>query len=75
MSRLILSILHLPAFIEETPERHMVTLEYNKKDQRMMEVLQRALAKINKLSTVTLSGKVVEFKVGEIDSHLNAINK
>ena len=75
MSRLVLSILHLPALIEETPERRMITLEYNKKDQRMMEVLQRALAKINKLSTVTLSGKVVEFKVGEIDSHLNAINK
>ena len=72
MGGLVLSILHLPALIEETAERRTVTLEYNKKDHQTMESLQAALVKINQFDLKTLSGKALEFKVGDIDNHLNA---
>ncbi len=72
MGGLVLSILYLPALIEETAERRTVTLEYNKKDHQTMERLQGALVKINQFDLKTLSGKPLEFKVGDIDTHLNA---
>ncbi len=72
MSKLVLSILHLAALIEETPTMRTVTLEYNEKDRQMMANLQRAIVKINQLGPTTLSGKAVEFRVGEITSHLKS---
>ncbi len=72
MVGLVQSILHLPALIEETAGRRTVTLEYNKKDHQTMESLQGALVKINQFGLKTLSGKPLEFKVGDIDTHLNA---
>ncbi|MGR3302783.1 MAG: hypothetical protein ACUZ8I_09820, partial [Candidatus Scalindua sp.] len=62
----------LAALIEETPTRRTVTLEYNEKDRQMMANLQRAIVKINRLGPTTLSGKTVEFRVGEITSHLKS---
>lgn len=73
MSKLVLSILYLPALIEETPARRTVTLEYNEKDRQMMANLQRAIVKINQLGPTTLSGNAVEFRVGEISPHLKSI--
>ena len=75
MNRLVMSVLHLPALIEETAERKTVTLEYNKKDAQTMRCLEHALVRINALDLTTLAGKVVEFKVGDIRNHLKSTNK
>jgi hypothetical protein len=74
MGGLVQSILHLPSLIEETVEKRTVTLEYNKKDHQTMENLQGALVKINQFDLKTLSGKILEFKIGDIDPHLNTKN-
>ena len=72
MGGLVQSILHLPALIEETAEKRTVTLAYNDKDHQTMKNLQGALVKINQFDLKTLSGKLLEFKIGDIDNHLNA---
>jgi len=74
MNRLVLSILHLPALIEETAEKKSVTLEYNRKDPETMKSLKGAIVKINALDLKTLSGKAIEFKIGDIDHHLISTN-
>jgi len=74
MNRLVLSILHLPALIEETAEKKSFTLEYNRKDPETMNCLKGAIVKINALDLKTLSGKAIEFKVGDIDHHLISTN-
>ena len=74
MNRLVHSILHMPALIEETKETKRVTLRYNKKDPDMMARLGEAIGRINKLGLKELNGKTVEFAVGDIDSHLYASN-
>ena len=74
MGGLVQSILHLPSLIEETVEKRTVTLEYSKKDHQTMENLQGALVKINQFDLKTLSGKILEFKIGDIDPHLNTKN-
>ena len=72
MNRLVHSILHLPALIEETDTTKTVTLKNNEKDPDMMARLGNAIPKINNLGLRELSGKTVEFRIGDIDSHLYA---
>ena len=74
MNRLVHSILHIPALVEETPEKKRVTLKYNEKDPDMMASLQEAIGKINELGLKKLNGKIVEFNIGDIDSLLYSSN-
>jgi hypothetical protein len=74
MNRLVHSILHMPALVEETPEMERVTLKYSEKDPDMMVSLQEAIGKINELGLRNLNGKSVEFNIGDIDSHLYSSN-
>ncbi|HUV13256.1 MAG TPA: hypothetical protein VMY18_06410 [Acidobacteriota bacterium] len=70
MNRLVMSVLHLPAVIEETAKSKTVTLGYNKKDPETMSCLERAIEKINGLSLRTLAGKTIAFKLAGADSRL-----
>jgi transposase len=74
MNRLVMSILQLPALIEETAGGKTVTLKYNKKDATTMSHLNRALGEINGMGLKTLAGKAVEFRIAELDNHLMSIN-
>ncbi len=74
MNRLVHSILHLPALVEETSEMKRVTLKYSEKDPDMKESLQEAIGKINELVLKKFNGKIVEFNIGDIDSHLYSRN-
>ena len=74
MNRLVHSILHIPALVEETSEMKRVTLKYSEKDPDMMESLQEAIGKINERGLKKLNGKIVEFNIGDIDSHLYSKN-
>ena len=74
MNRLVHSILHIPALIEESDEAKIVTLKNNEKDPDMMARLSNAIPRLNNLGLRELSGKTVEFRVGDIDSHLYTSN-
>ncbi len=74
MNRLVHSILHMPALVEETPVMKRVTLKYSEKDPDMMASLQQAIEKINELGLKNLYGKTIEFNIGDIDSHLFSSN-
>jgi len=74
MNRLVHSILHMPALVEETSEMKRVTLKYSEKDPEMMERLREAVGKMNKLGLKELNGKIVEFNVGDINSQLYSNN-
>ena len=74
MNRLVHSILHMPALVEETSEMKTVTLKYSEKDPEMMERLREAIGKINELGLKELNGKIVEFNIGDIDSQLYSRN-
>ena len=74
MNRLVHSILHMPALIEETDEVKRITLKNNEKDPDTMEKLRNAICRINNLGLSELSGKAVEFRVGDIDSQLYSSN-
>jgi transposase len=73
-NRLVHSILHMPALIEETSEMKRVTLKYSEKDPEMMERLRETIGKINELGLKKLNGKIVEFNIGDIDSQLYSRN-
>ena len=49
MLNLLQKIIHLPATVEETDKTRKIMLDYNKKDESMMERLAGAIEKINKL--------------------------
>jgi hypothetical protein len=72
MAALLQNVLHLPALIEETKDKKQITLKYNAKDPLTMSRLGKALKRLNNLGAKTLNGKRVEFKLGDIDSHLNS---
>ncbi|HDZ62253.1 MAG TPA: hypothetical protein ENH40_03810 [Nitrospirae bacterium] len=74
MNRLVHSILHMPALVEENSEMKTVTLKYSEKDPEMMERLREAIGKINELGLKKLNGKIVEFNIGDIDSQLYSRN-
>ena len=74
MNRLVHLILHMPALIEETDEVKRITLKNNEKDPDTMEKLRNAICRINNLGLSELSGKAVEFRVGDIDSQLYSSN-
>lgn len=74
MNKLVHSILHMPALVEETSEMKTVTLKYSEKDPEMMERLREAIGKINELGLKELNGKIVEFNIGDIDSQLYSRN-
>ena len=74
MNRLVYSILHMPAFVEENSEMKRVTLKYSEKDPEMMERLGEAIGKINELRLKKLNRKIVEFNIGDIDSQLSSRN-
>lgn len=74
MNRLVHSILHMPALIEETDETKRITLKNNEKDPDTMGKLRNAICRINNLGLQELSGKAVEFRVGDIDSQLYSSN-
>jgi hypothetical protein len=63
MSRLVQSVLLLPARIKETPDRKEVLLQYNEKDSEMMVRLRSGLKRINALGFRTLDGKRLAFDI------------
>jgi transcription termination factor NusB len=70
MSRMVESIMHLRAAIEERATTKKVILEYNKKEPDMMKRLEKAIDKINSLASKTLDGKRYQFALEHTDSHL-----
>ncbi|MBW8002963.1 MAG: hypothetical protein FVQ80_13250 [Planctomycetes bacterium] len=74
MNRLVHSILHIPALVEETKQIKIVTLKYNEKEPDIMESLKEAIGKINELGLKKPNGKTVEFNIGDINSHLYSRN-
>jgi len=72
MARLLQSVLLLPAFIEETRTKKQISLQYNEKDPHTMSRLGIALNRLNNLGTKTLTGKMIEFNLGDIDYHLKS---
>ena len=70
MSRMVESIMHLRATIEERATTKKVILEYNKKEPDMMRRLEKAIDKINNLASKTLDGKRYQFALESTDSHL-----
>ncbi len=63
MSRLVQSVLLLPARIKETPDRKEVLLQYNEKDSEMMVRLRTGLKRINELGFRTLDGRRLAFDI------------
>jgi hypothetical protein len=63
MSRLVQSVLLLPARIKETPDRKEVLLQYNEKDSEMMVRLRSGLKRINELGFRTLDGRRLAFDI------------
>ena len=63
MSRLVQSVLLLPARIRETSDRKEVLLQYNAKESEMMDRLRLGLKRINTLGLRTLDGRALEFTV------------
>jgi len=61
LSTLMHSILLLEGYVQETRQQRKLMLVRNPKDPVMMEKLQEALLKLNRLSLRTLSGKSYEF--------------
>ena len=72
MINLVLSFLALPAMIEESDERKVIILQYNKKDVAAMKTLKNGLKKLNNLGCRTLNGKLIEFRLDEYNSHLKS---
>jgi len=70
MSRMVESIMHLPAVIEERRNTKIVILRYNEKEPDMMRRLEKAIDKINSLGAKTLGGKSYQFAIEDADSHL-----
>jgi transposase len=56
-------ILHLPAKIHESADTRHVQLTYNKKDERLMVHLQKAIDKINTLKIAGIGNKQVQFSL------------
>jgi len=56
-------ILHLPAKIQESADTRNVRLAYNKKDERLMMHLQKAIDKINALNIIGIGNKRVHFSL------------
>ena len=75
LSSLVNTILLIPALIEVTKSKKIVTLKYNPKTPDVMSLLELALNNINKLEPKTPDGKQIEFKLGEIDYHLKSTVK
>ena len=63
MSRLVHSVLHLPARIRETPDRKEVFLQYNAKEPKMMDRIHLGLKRINSLGLHTVDGRSLTFEV------------
>ena len=63
ISRLVHTVLLLPALIKENQDRKEVILQYNEKDSAMMVCLSAGLKRINKLGLRTLNGKRLEFDI------------
>ncbi len=61
LPNLLQKIIHLPATVEETDKTRKIMLDYNKKDESMMERLAGAIEKINKLNAIGPQGKRMEF--------------
>jgi hypothetical protein len=65
MSKLVHSIMHLPAEIEQTEDERVICLHYNTKDPPMMRLLQRALEKLNALGIQGPHKKRMLFRLGD----------
>lgn len=63
MSRLVQSVLLLPACIRETSDCKEVLFEYNSKEPEMMACLRSGLERINKLGFQTLDGRSLLFEI------------
>ena len=63
MSRLVQSVLLLPACIRETSDCKEVLFEYNSKEPEMMACLRSGLEQINKLGFQTLDGRSLLFEI------------
>ncbi len=63
MTNLLHKIIHLHATIEESKEKRTITLDFNKKDRPMMDLLAKAIEKINALKVIGAHGKRMVFAV------------
>jgi hypothetical protein len=63
MSRLVYSVLLLPARIKETSDRKEVLLQYNEKESKIMDRLRLGLKRINTLGLRTLDGRYLHFDI------------
>lgn len=61
MINLLQRIIYLGATVEETNDVRKVMFDYNKKDKVMMELLLKAIEKINKLKVKDFQNKRMEF--------------
>ncbi|MBU4400993.1 MAG: hypothetical protein KKE86_16890 [Planctomycetes bacterium] len=65
MSRLVQSVLLLPARIRETADRKEVLLQYNAKEPELMARLRSGLKRINMLSLHTPDGRYLVFEMSD----------
>lgn len=65
LTRLVHSVLFLPAEIQETADTKEVILEYNHKDHHTMACLHAGLQRINALACRTPTGKAITFRLSE----------
>ena len=63
MSRLLHSVLLLPARIKETSGRKEVLLQNNEKESKIMDRLRSGLKRINTLGLRTLDGRCLQFDI------------
>ncbi len=61
MLALLHKVIHIRASIQETAKMRKIILDYNKKDESLMEMLSNAINKINSLNIKGPQGKVMEF--------------
>ncbi len=64
MINLLHKIIHVNAKTKENGDTRKIILDYNKKDQLMMEKLSGAIEKINALNVIGHKGKRMEFSLG-----------
>jgi transposase len=63
MINLLHKIIHIDAKIKENGDTRKIILDYNKKDQLMMEKLSGAIEKMNALKVIGPKGKRMEFSL------------
>ena len=65
MLTLLHKIIHLHAKVEQTQEVRKIILDYNKKDRTTMDVLGKAIEKMNELKVTGPHGRRMVFALGQ----------